>query len=141
MSVATVLQFKPRVGRGFGGGMFAGRIDGYQLVIGAWNGPLAWAAATLWARDLRVGRCSDWGLPTLRELSFLASTFLHTFKSDLHWTSEELADQPSAWGIHFGFPGAAYDVSRSDFVWEPIHWGKQYDGYAIAVRRVWSEAA
>jgi hypothetical protein len=140
---ATLLRLRPRIGRGWAGGTFAGQLDGYQLIVGAWNElPLAWAAATLWARDLTVGRCTDWRLPTVPELSSVAAAFPRLLRPEAYWTCEELASD--AMVMHFGFDGLAASPGRDELgtwvQWDRVaHWAKIHDGHAIAVRRLQRE--
>lgn len=119
---AAVLAFKPRVGRWYQGGRFAGNFGGSRLLLGGLtDAPLTWAAAMAWAAGLTVGGHS-WELPTMQELHALGAAFPHLFTGEVYWSCES-HDILSSDAIvcHFG---VATDT----------HWGKHFPALAAAVR-------
>jgi hypothetical protein len=93
-----------------------------------------WAQAKEAAEALSLGGCSDWRLPTRKELLTLvddtrSKPAIDTDKfecdSDWYWSSTPLASSPSdcAWGVLFSVGGAFYN-------------GQGYSGRVRAVRSV-----
>ncbi len=58
------------------------------------SGPMDWADAVKYARDLREGGHSDWRLPTIEELA----TFVNLLDDDhFHWTRSIRDDNLGTW--------------------------------------------
>jgi len=90
--------------------------------------PYKWSEAKVAAASVRIGKHSDWRLPTIKELLSLVDyerfspaieTAFFKAESSWYWSSTPVASSPAgyAWSVNFSYGGAyVYNQSSTAFV-------------------------
>lgn len=120
--MSTILAFAPRVGRPWAGGVFAGVVGEHHVIVGPTRDePVDWVTAAAWATTLCAYGRSDFALPCVAELRLLAQLWPRYFSGATWWSGES----------HPDFDSDALVLCDAG----AVHWGKQHQCLAIAVRR------
>ena len=122
--MSAVVEFRPRVGRPWHGGVYAGRLGAVDGIVGPTrDAPTTWSAAMAWAAGLSAYGCADFTLPSAAELQLLADAFPTYFSGTPPWWSRS---------THCDLETDALVLLDGEIV----HWGKCHAARTLGVRSV-----